>query len=354
VLSWIVFSVLRRLTPGAGELPRGDRAKDLEILVLRHQLQVLRRQGGRPRFRPLDRAVLAALSRALPRERWSAFLVTPQTVLRWHRELVKRKWTYPRRRPGRPPIDVEVRELIVRMARENPRWGYPRIKGELRKLGVHVGATSIRRILKAAGLGPAPRRSGPTWSQFLRAQAEGVLATDFFTVETIRLKTLYVLFFIELATRKVHVAGVTAHPDSAWVTQQARNLVIDGATDDTVVLLHDRDAKYSGPFDEVFRAEGVEVVRTPFRTPRANAFAERWVRTVRSECLDWTLVRGRRHLERVLRVYAEHYNQARPHRGLQLDTPAKAERPETRPSRLRHVERRDLLGGLIHQYELAA
>jgi putative transposase len=288
VLSWIVFSVLRRVTPGRGELPRGDRAKDLEILVLRHQLQVLRRQVGRPRFRPFDRAVLAALFRALPRERWSAFLVAPQTLLRWHRELVKRKWTYPRRMAGRPPIDLEVRALIVRLGRENPRWGYPRIRGELRKLGVHVGATTIRRILKAAGLGPAPRRSGPTWSQFLRGQAAGVLATDFFTVETIRLKTLYVLFFIELATRKVHVAGVTEHPDSAWVTQQARNLVVAGALEQTTILVHDRDSKYSGPFDEVFRTEGVEVIRTPFRTPRANAFAERWVRTVRSECLDWT------------------------------------------------------------------
>jgi putative transposase len=211
----MVFSVLRRLAPGAGGLPRGDRAKDLEILILRQQLQVLRRQMGRPRFRPFDRAVLAAVSRALPRERWSAFLVTPQTLLRWHRELVKRKWTYPKRRPGRPPIDAEVHDLIVRMARENPRWGYPRIKGELRKLGMRLGATTIRRILKAAGLGPAPRRSGPTWSQFLRSQAKGVLATDFFTVETIRLKTLYVLFFIELATRRVHLAGVTQHPDSA-------------------------------------------------------------------------------------------------------------------------------------------
>src|SRR4051794_1652737 len=340
--------------PGRGDLPRGDRAKDLEILVLRHQMEVLRRQVGRPRFRPLDRAVLAALSRALPRDRWSAFLVTPQTLLRWHRELVRRKWTYPHRRPGRPPIDPEVRALIVRVGRENPRWGYPRIKGELRKLGVHVGATTIRRILKAAGLGPAPRRSGPTWSQFLRAQAEGVLATDFFTVETIRLKTLYVLFFIELATRRVHVAGVTEHPDSAWVTQQARNLVIVGATSSTTALVHDRDSKYSGPFDQVFRSEGVDVLRTPFRSPRANAFAERWVRTVRSECLDWTLVRGRRHLERVLKTYVQHYNQARPHRGLHLETPEGIERTETTSARLRSVRRRDLLGGLVHEYELAA
>jgi putative transposase len=352
VLTWLTFAILRRFM--SGDLPRGDRAKDFEILVLRHQLEVLRRQVGRPRFRPFDRAVLAALSRALPRDRWSAFLVTPQTLLRWHRELVKRKWTYPRRRPGRPPIDPDVRALVLRMARENPRWGYPRIRGELRKLGVRVGATTIRRILKTAGLGPAPRRSGPTWSQFLRSQASGVLATDFFTVETVKLKTLHVLFFIELATRKVHVAGVTKHPDSAWVTQQARNLVIDGATDGATVLVHDRDSKYSGPFDEVFRTEGVEVVRTPFRTPRANAFAERWVRTIRSECLDWTLVRGRRHLQRVVQIYTEHYNQARPHRGLRLETPAGPEQTEIAPLRFRSVHRRDLLGGLIHEYGVAA
>jgi len=173
-------------------------------------------------------------------------------------------------------------------------------------------------------------------------------------VETIRLKTLYVLFFIELATRRVHIAGVTAHPDSAWVTQQARNLVIDGATEDTVVLLHDRDAKYSGPFDEVFRTEAIEVVRTPFRSPRANAFAERWVRTVRSECLDWTLVRGRRHLDGVLKTYVQHYNQARPHGGLQLETPEGGELTETASLRLRSIRRRDLLGKVIHEYEVAA
>ena len=207
------------------------------------------------------------------------------------------------------------------MARENSRWGCVRISGELRKLGIRVGATTIRTLLRRNGLGPAPRRDGPTWSEFLRAQARGILACDFFTVETIRCKTLYALFFIQLGSRRVHVAGATARPDSAWVTQQARNLALSAA-DETAparFLIHNRDAKFSGPFEEVFRTEGTEVILTPIRAPKANAYAERWVETVRAECLDHVLVLGRRHLERILRTYANHYNHERPHRGLALD-----------------------------------
>jgi putative transposase len=352
----ILYLILRRLlgiVPGSRS---GDAAKDVEIAVLRHQLQVLRRQDRRPSFRPLDRVFLAATARLLPRDRWTSFMITPQTLLRWHRQLVRRKWTYRTVRIGRPPIDPELRKTVLRLARENPRWGYVRIQGELRKVGIRIGATTIRRLLRAHGLGPAPRRHGPTWSEFLRAQAEGIIASDFLTVETIRLKRLYILFFIELHTRRVHVAGITANPDSAWVSQQARNLAFSFEDRSARVrfLLRDRDAKYSGPFDEVFRSEGIEVIRTPIRAPRANAFAERWVRTVRNECLDWTLVRGRRHLERVLRAYAAHYNGHRPHRGLQLDVPERsdgARRPENRGARL---VRRDVLGGLIHEYEAAA
>jgi transposase InsO family protein len=271
----------------------GSAAKDVEIAILRHQLQVLRRQVGRPSFRPLDRVFLAATARVVPRDRWTSFMITPQTLLRWHRELVRRKCTY-RTRIGRPPIDPELRETVMRLARENPRWGYVRIQGELRKVGIRIGATSIRRLLRAHGLGPAPRGHGPTWSQFLRAQAEGIIASDFLTVETLRLKTLYILFFIELHSRRVHVAGLTAHPDSAWVTQQARNLAfsLEERSAPIRFLLRDRDAKYSGQFDEVFRTERIEVIRTPIRAPRANAFAERWVRTLRNECLVWTLEQG--------------------------------------------------------------
>ncbi|MGH2674329.1 MAG: integrase core domain-containing protein [Actinomycetota bacterium] len=354
----MLLSILYFLLRGVLGLPPGsdDAAKDVEIAVLRHQLRVLHRQVGRPRFRPGDRAFLAAAARVLPRDRWRSFLITPQTLLRWHRELVRRKWTYRRGRVGRPPMDPGLREIVLQLARENPRWGYVRIQGELRKLGIHMGATTIRRLLRAGGVGPAPRRRGPTWSEFLRAQAEGILATDFFTVETLRLKTLYVLFFIELSTRRVHVAGVTAHPDSAWVTQQARNQAIGAADgmEPARFLIHDRDAKYSGPFDEVFRTEGTEVIRSPVRAPRANAFAERWVRTVRTECLDWILVRGRRHLERVLRAYASHYNAGRPHRGLRLATPERSEPAPCRPVNPTQLRRRDILGGLIHEYDRAA
>jgi len=329
---------------------------DVELVVLRHQLMVLRRQVGRLHLRRRDRLFMVALSRAFPRARWSSsFLVTPQTLLRWHRELVRRKWTYKRISVGgRPPITDEVRELILRMGRENPRWGCLRIRGELAKLGVRASATKIRTLLRANRLGPAPRGGGATWNEFMRAQAQGILAFDFFTVETLMLRTLYVLFAIQVGSRRVHILGATRNPDSAWVTQQARNLAVGERLEGIRFLIRDRDAKYSGPFDEVFRTEGVSIVRTPMRAPRANAFAERWVRTVRTECLDWMLVLGRRHLERVLRTYAAHYNEARPHRGLYLKT------PESRPDSLprsesdRRVRRRDLLGGLIHEYELAA
>jgi transposase len=203
-----------------------DDAKDLEILVLRHQLTVLRRQTARPRLEPADRALLAAISRVLPRSRWSWFFVRPETLLRWHRRLVAGVWTYPDYQTGRPALDEDVRQLIIRLARENPRWGYQRIKGELQHLGVSVSATTIRTMLRRHGLGPAPRRTTTTWRAFLRQQAAGIVACEFFTVDTVWLRRLYVLFFIELGTRRVHLAGVTAHPDGAWVAQQARNLCL--------------------------------------------------------------------------------------------------------------------------------
>jgi putative transposase len=288
---------------------RGDPAKDLEILVLRHQLAVLRRQVPRPRLEPSDRALLAAVSRVLPRARWSCFFVKPETLLRWHRRLVAGAWTYPHRGSGRPPLDEQVQQLIVRLARENPRWGYQRIKGELVHLGVQVSATAIRETLRRHGLDPAPRRTPTTWRKFLRRQAAGILACDFFTVDTVWLRRLYVLFFIELDTRRVHLAGVTTNPNGAWVAQQARNLllVLGEQRRRVQFLLRHRDAKFCRAFDDVFRAEGAQVILTPVQAPNANAFAERWVGTVRAECLDWLLIVGRGHLKQVLRTYVEHY-----------------------------------------------
>ena len=269
-----------------------------------------------------------------------------------HRELVRKKWSYRRRSAGRLPLDPDVRELVLRLARENRGWGCLRIQGELRKLGIRTGATTIRTILRRSGLGPAPRRGGPSWSEFLRAQAQGMLACDFFTVETAWLRTLYVLFFVELGSRRVHLAGVTANPDSAWMRQQARNLAIAERLANVRFLVHDRDTKFSGPFDELIRSEGVRVIRTPARAPRANAVAERWVRTVRTECLDHLLVLGRRHLEQVLCGYVGHFNTERPHRSLGLAPPAGS--PRSRGSPSTDVLRRDVLGGLIHEYYAAA
>ena len=334
-------------------------AKDLEIVLLRHQLRVLQRRRPRPRLAPWERLTLALLAATLrritadARGRWtrSVVLVTPETLLRWHRDLVRRKWTF-RRGPstGRRPTDATLEALIVRLARENPRWGYARIHGELVKLGHAVGRTTIRAILRRHAVPPAPQRArrGITWRAFVARHRDTLLACDFFTIETAFLKTLYALFFIEVATRRVHLAGCTAHPTAAWVAQQARNLAwtLQEHRRPFRFLIHDRDAKFASAFDRVLAAEGLKVVRTPYRAPRANAYAERWVRSVRAECLDHLLIIGEGHLRRVLAEYVTHYNVARPHQGLDQGCPI----PPTTAPPDGAVHRHDRLGGLLHEY----
>jgi len=343
---------------------RSERAKDLEILLLRHQLQTLRRTTRHPpRFSHADKLLLVSLATTLKAATaethglWqrAIIVVSPDTVLRWHRELVRRKWTHPTpSREGRPRVDAELEALILRMARENPRWGYSRIHGELTKLSYTVGRSTVRDVLKRHHVPPAPERTArPTsWRAFLARHRHQMLACDFFVVETAALRTLYVLFFIELGSRRVHLAGCTAYPTAAWVTQQARHLswqVQDG-TLPVHYLIHDRDRKFPASFDTVFAAEDVEIVLTPYRAPNANAVAERWIRSVREECLDHLLILNERHLGRVLSAYIAHFNHRRPHQGLGQRCPV----PLARGPATGAVQRRDVLGGLIHEYERRA
>jgi putative transposase len=360
LVSFLYWS-LRRLLELVVLRCRSEREKEIEILLLRHQLRVLERQVARPQLTQADRALLAGFSRALSRQAWRRSLfVTPATVLRWHRELVARRWTYPHRRAGRPPTAAEIRELVGRLARENPGWGYRRIQGELVGLGIKLAASTVWAILKEAGIAPAPQRSETRWAEFLRQQAASILECDFLTVDTLFLKRFYVLFFIELSTRRVRLAGITTNPDGRWVTQQARNLLME--LDDVGVrprfLVRDRDSKFTREFDEVFRSEGVRVIKAPVRAPKARAHAERWVGTVRRECLDRLLILGRRHLQHVLATYIAHHNGHRPHRALEqrppLNQPPSDERRAAEVIDLDRVRRQELLGGLINEYRLAA
>jgi len=338
VLSWLAL------------LARSDTAKDAEILTLRHEVAVLRRTNPRPTFTWLDRAALSALSRLLPAPLRRLRLVSPRTLLRWHAQLVARRWTYPHRRPGRPPTAPPIRALVLRMARENPRWGYRRIHGELVGLGHTLAASTVWTILKSAGLDPAPRRSGPTWRQLLSAQAHAILAIDFAHVDTVFLRRLYVLVVIEHDRRHVHLVGITAHPTGAWVTQQARNLLMQlgDRADRLQFLIRDRDSKFTAAFDAVFTGADIRIIRTPVRAPRANAIAERFIGTLRRECLDHILITGPHHLAVVLREYIQHYNAHRPHRSLHQRPPT-GPTPTPSGAVIRPL-RRDRLDGLAHEY----
>jgi transposase InsO family protein len=339
---------------------RGDRAKSAELLVLRHENAVLRRHAGRVRYDTADRAWFAALTRFIPRRRWAeVFPVAPATLLAWHRKLAARKYdTSKRRRAGRPPTVRSIARVAVRLASENPLWGYRRIHGELTKLGLSIAPSTIYEILRAAGIDPAPRRDGPTWRQFLHAQAAGILAVDFLHVDTVALTRLYVLVFIEHGTRRMHIGGVTAHPTGDWTVQQARNLALDLGErfGDFRFLIRDRGSNFTASFDAIFQAAGTTIVRTAVQAPRMNAICERLIGTMRHELLDRTLILNQAHLRAVLAEYQEHYNTARPHQGIGQRIPDGDPCPLVTAADpgMSQIRRKPVLGGLIHEYERAA
>jgi putative transposase len=353
-----VFALLRLL-------PMSDQAKEAEILALRHQIIVLERQLGkaRPRFSLADRAFLAALLHRLPRNVLGRFrlLVRPETVLRWHRDLLARRHAARSRprRPGRPRTVRSIRLLVLRLARENPCWGYRRIHGELLVLGIKVAASTVWEILQQAGIDPAPERTTATWASFLRSQAGALLACDFFETVTLADARLYVLAVIEHASRRIRVLGATPHPSASWVAQAARNLVMD--LEDAGIrarfLIRDRDGKFPCLFDAILADAGIETVLSGVQMPRMNAIMERWVQTCRRELLDRTLIWNQAHLLHALREFEQFYNSHRPHQGIANARPLRAlppPIPEPDAATRLHVHRRDRLGGILHEYRHAA
>ena len=352
-----VFLLITRLTSWLRLSQRKETWKTAEILILRHQLTVLqRRQPRRPRLDWADRALLAALLAVIPKARRQALrlLVTPDTVLRWRRDIVRRRWAARsmRGKTGRPAARRNIRALVLRLARENPGWGYRRIHGELAGLGAKIAASTVWEILKNAGIDPAPRRADPTWPQFLRSRAEAILACDFLTADLLDGTQAYVLAVIEHATRRIRILGVTLHPTGAWTSQQARNLIMDLGEQAHRVkfMIRDRGSTYTAAFDEVLADAGIRTVLCNVRTPRMNAIAERWIGGCRRELLDRTLIWNENHLRRILREYETHHNQ---HRSLDSAAPLKPI-PEPVDLEQHRVRRHPRVGGMINEYRLVA
>ncbi|MHB1613662.1 MAG: integrase core domain-containing protein [Actinomycetes bacterium] len=358
----MTLSLLYRAFCRVLQLVRLTRRRDIdlavEVVMSRHEVTVLRRHVHRPALEPADRAVPAAFAGLLPRRRLGHLFVQPATLLRWHRDLVAKRWTYPHGRPGRPSLAERTTAVVLRLAKENPQWGYRRIHGELASMGIGIAPSSVWATLKRHGIDPSPRRSGPTWAEFLAAQAKSLMACDFFHVDTILLRRLYVLVFIHHDSRFVRIAGITSNPVAGWVTQQARNISMELAdqTNPVKFLIRDRDTKFTASFDAVFDAVGTSIIKTPVQAPRANAICERVIGTIRRECLDRMLILGRRHLQAVLAEYVEHYNAHRPHRSLSQRPPAHSDAtpPTIGDADAARLRRTDRLGGLIHEYRMVA
>jgi putative transposase len=355
-----VFLLITRTATWLRLSRREEAWRIAEILILRHQLAALQlRQPCRPKLNWADRALLATLLGVIPRARRHGLrlLVTPDTIVRWHREVVRRRWAARsmRGRTGRPATRRNVRALVLRLARENPGWGYRRIHGELAGLGVKIAASTVWEILKKAGIDPAPRRSVPAWPQFLRSQAEAILACGFFTADLLDGTQVYVLAVIEHATRRIRILGVTLHPTGEWTAQQARNLVMDLGEQSHRVkfMIRDRGSNYTAAFDAVLAGAGIRTVLCNVRTPRMNAVTERWIGGCRRELLDRTVIWNLNHLRRILREYEIHHNQHRPHRSLHSAAPLK---PLPQPVLLGQyrVRRQTRVGGMINEYRLVA
>jgi len=355
-----VFLLITRMVSWLRLSQREETWKTAEILILRHQLAVLqRRQPRRPALDWADRALLAILLGVIPKVRRQGLrlLVTPDTIVRWHRDIVRRRWAARsiRGKTGRPATRRNTRALVLRLARENPGWGYRRIHGELAGLGVKIAASTVWEILKNAGIDPAPRRAGPGWSEFLRSQAEAILACDFFTADLLDGTQAYVLAVIEHASRRIRILGVTLHPTGEWTTQQARNLTMDLGEQAHRVkfMIRDRGSNYTAAFDAVLADAGIRTVLCNIRTPRMNAIAERWIGGCRREFLDRTLVWNQPHLRRILRQYEAHHNQHRPHRSLKSAAPLKP-LPEPVDLEQHRIRRHPQVGGIINEYRLVA